>query len=71
LFSAAANVRESMGVVMGVDDQREYERYLAVLRQELDEEQYNQLMLEGCSLNTQQAVELACQLEYLSPEQQK
>jgi predicted ATPase/class 3 adenylate cyclase len=70
LFSAAANVRESMGVVMGVDDQREYERYLAVLRQELDEEQFNQLMLEGCSLNTQQAVDLACQLEYFSPEQQ-
>jgi hypothetical protein len=37
-----------------------------VLRQELDEAQFNQLMLEGCSLNTQQAVELACQLEYLT-----
>jgi predicted ATPase/class 3 adenylate cyclase/uncharacterized protein HemY len=65
LFSAAANLREAMGVVMGAEDQREYERYLAVLRQELNEEQFNKLMLEGCSLNTQQAVDLACQLEYL------
>jgi predicted ATPase/class 3 adenylate cyclase len=65
LFSAAANLRDVMGVVMGAEDQREYERYLSVLRQELDEDLFNQLMLEGCSLNTQQAVELACQLEYL------
>lgn len=65
LFSAAANVRESMGVVMGADDQREYERYLGVLRHELDDAVFNQLMLEGCSLTTAEAVEMACQLEYM------
>ena len=65
LFSAAAKLRENIGVLMGAEDQREYERYLAVLRNELDEEQFNQLMLEGSSLSTKQAIELACQLEYI------
>lgn len=51
-----------MGVKMGLDDQREYEEYLAMLRQKLDEAQFNQLMLDGCNLSLGQAVEQARQL---------
>jgi hypothetical protein len=65
LFSAAAKLRDIMGVVMGAEDQNEYERYLSFLRQELDMEQFDQLMQDGYALNTQQAVDLACQLEYV------
>ena len=62
LFSAAANLRAAMGAKMGLDDQREYEEYLAVLRKELDEVQFNQRMLDGCNLSLDQAVEQARQL---------
>jgi predicted ATPase/class 3 adenylate cyclase/Tfp pilus assembly protein PilF len=64
LFSAAANLRSSMGAKMGADDQREYEQYLAVLRQELDEVVFNRLMLEGCNITTEQAVEHALQVTF-------
>jgi predicted ATPase/class 3 adenylate cyclase len=68
LFSAAANLRTSMGVKMGLDDQREYEQYLAVLSQELDEAVFKQLMLEGCSISMEQAVEQAMQVAYQTDE---
>jgi predicted ATPase/class 3 adenylate cyclase len=64
LFSAAANLRSSMGAKMGADDQREYEQYLAVLRQELDEAVFNRLMLEGCSITMEQAVQHALQVVF-------
>lgn len=64
LFSAAANLRSFMGAKMGADDLREYEQYLAVLRQELDEAVFNELMLEGCNITMEQAVEHALQVAF-------
>jgi predicted ATPase/class 3 adenylate cyclase/Tfp pilus assembly protein PilF len=64
LFSAAANLRSSMGAKMGANDQHEYEQYLAVLRQKLDEALFNRLMLEGCNITTEQAVEHAMQVTF-------
>jgi predicted ATPase/class 3 adenylate cyclase len=62
LFAAAANLRESMGVKMGENDQLEYEHYLTLLRNVLDEDQFKSLLLEGCSLSIHEAVEEAIQL---------
>lgn len=62
LFAAAANIRESMNVKMGADDQREYEQYLAILREALDEDQFIDLMLEGCTLDMNEAVDHAYRL---------
>jgi predicted ATPase/class 3 adenylate cyclase/Tfp pilus assembly protein PilF len=59
MFAAAASIREAMGVRMGEDDQREYERHLVMLQQALDEEQFKQLMLEGCTISIEEAINMA------------
>jgi predicted ATPase/class 3 adenylate cyclase len=59
LFSASAALRDTMGVKMGANDLREYEHHLTVLHEVLNDEQFNQLILEGCALSLQEAVEQA------------
>jgi predicted ATPase len=59
LFSAAEKLRQAMGASMGSDDQREYEDYLAVLRDQLDDTDFTSAWAEGYAMTAEQAIEEA------------
>ena len=56
-FAAADKLRQEMGARMGDDDQREYERCLNKLRDQLDEETFRTLWSGGYSMTTVEVIE--------------
>lgn len=50
LFAAADKLRQTMGMRMGKHDQNEYEHYLTVLRDQIDEAMFQALWLEGSTM---------------------
>lgn len=56
-FAAADKLRQWMGARMGEDDQREYERCLNKLRDQLDEGTFQTLWSEGYSMTTEQVID--------------
>jgi predicted ATPase len=59
LFAVADRLRETIGVRMGVDDRREYERYLDSLRDQLTQATFEAAWSEGNALSVEAAIEEA------------
>ncbi|UCD40810.1 MAG: tetratricopeptide repeat protein [Chloroflexota bacterium] len=59
LFAAAQMIREEIGARMGEGDQEEYNEYLNLARQQLDDEQIQKAWSHGSSLTLEQAIEFA------------
>jgi predicted ATPase/class 3 adenylate cyclase/Tfp pilus assembly protein PilF len=59
LFAAAQMIREEIGARMGEGDQEEYNEYLNLARQQLDDEQIQKAWSHGYSLTLEQAIEVA------------
>jgi hypothetical protein len=56
LFAVADRLREQIGVRMGLDDRKEYEMYLDVVRLGLDEPAFQVAWAEGITMSIEQAV---------------
>jgi predicted ATPase/class 3 adenylate cyclase/uncharacterized protein HemY len=50
IFAAAEKIRDTLGMKMGVDDRREYEKYLSELQSQLDHTHLNANWQEGYTL---------------------
>jgi tetratricopeptide (TPR) repeat protein len=57
LFAAADKIRAEMGAKMGSDDQREYERYMAILHDQLDPATFEAAWSKGGAMTTEQIIE--------------
>jgi hypothetical protein len=57
LFAAAENLRRTIGTRMGSDDQREYDYYRSLLRDQLDAGTFRRVWEEGCSMTVEQVLE--------------
>ena len=56
LFAAADKIRQTIGAKMGNDDRQEYERYLALTRNQMDIKAFENAWLEGASLTSEQVI---------------
>jgi hypothetical protein len=56
LFAAAEKLRTAMGAKMGSNDQQEYERYLALLRDQMDPGEFEAAWSRGLKLTTEQTI---------------
>jgi len=56
LFSAAQRLRQEMGATMGSDDQREYEYFIDILRDQLDEVALEAAWAEGFLMTTERVI---------------
>ncbi len=64
LFAAADRIRREMRVrPMGGVDQREYDHYLAMLHQQLDDTAFRSAWSEGRAMTTEQAIDEAAELD--------
>jgi hypothetical protein len=52
---------------MGSEDLAEYNEYLTVTRQRLNEAEYNQAWMDGYNMRMDQAVEIANLISYVFP----
>jgi predicted ATPase/class 3 adenylate cyclase len=59
LFATAYTLREQIGAKMGQGDQIEYEQYLHLAKQLLDNEQIDRAWSQGISITLSQAIDLA------------
>jgi predicted ATPase/class 3 adenylate cyclase len=57
LFSAAEVLRTEMGMKMGSHDQREYERYLSLLREQMDQGAFEASWVKGRSMTLTQIID--------------
>jgi tetratricopeptide (TPR) repeat protein len=64
LFAASQKIREEIGARMGSEDLVEYNEYLMVTRQQLNQAEYNQAWMNGYHLSIDQAVEDASLISY-------
>jgi tetratricopeptide (TPR) repeat protein len=56
LFAATEKLRMEMGAKMGRDDQREYERYLSMLRDQMDLGEFEAAWSEGSFMTTEEII---------------
>jgi len=59
LFAVSQKERDEIGAKMGEGDLREYNKFLSMAHQNLDEEQYQTFWSQGYNLTTEQALEVA------------
>jgi len=66
LFAALQKTREEIGARMGEGDQAEYNEYLTRLRQQLDDDEFNNACTYGYTMTIDQAVEVAINIHFSS-----
>jgi hypothetical protein len=64
LFAASQKTREEIGARMGEGDQAEYTEYQTLMRQQLDDDEFNNAWTHGYSMPIDQAVEIAMNNHY-------
>jgi hypothetical protein len=57
LFGAAHNTREAIGARMGSGDRGEYENYLALVRQQIGEAEFEATWRRGAAMTAEQAAD--------------
>jgi tetratricopeptide (TPR) repeat protein len=66
LFAASQKTREEIEARMGEGDQAEYNEYLTRLRQQLDDDEFNNAWTHGYTMTIDQAVEIAMNIHFSS-----
>ena len=59
LFGSAECLFEGMGVILDPADQQEFDHYVAVVRNQLDETAFAKAWAEGRAMTLEQAIEFA------------